>query len=89
MNTGRSDALNAQKKTGATALALVRMMFCEVELGFGFCTVCAQETGAANAMVDMVLVRGEEDEVAFRRVRWCRVWTSGLRWSRIRMSGSE
>ena len=43
----------AQKKTGATAPAFVRMMFCEDEDGLGFAG-CENETGAVNVVADMV-----------------------------------
>ena len=51
----------AQKKTGATAPAFVRMMFCEDEDGLGFAG-CENETGVAVQVVVVadiiVVVRG-------------------------------
>ncbi len=43
----------AQKKTGATVPAFVRMTFC-VDDGLGFVAGCEKEAGVVNAVVDMV-----------------------------------
>ena len=47
--------MRAQKNTGTTAPALVRMMFCEVDDGFGFGAFWEHESGV-DAAADMVIV---------------------------------
>ena len=55
---GRGEG-GAQKKTGATEPAFVRMMFCEDEDGLGFAG-CENETGVVVVVVAdiIVVVRG-------------------------------
>ena len=59
MNDGRMRARarrggrRAQKKTGTTAPAFVRMAFCDEE-GLGFVAGCEKDAGVANAVADMV-----------------------------------